>query len=210
MAPLKQTLRIFAWDRKNPAKSLTAIDDVVDVGVEARRARARREHVPERDAPFAKCRDAALVRSRCIDLEQRGHDLPERVARMCVVLARPQRCLARHRTEDQHLARRVGDRREAVNAHASQCSSTSPSISTGISKGSSARPTALRQCAPVSGPKSSRIRSEKPLITLGCRLNPGAEFTMPKTRTHAAIRSRSPSARSRLPRIDSAVRRAAA
>src|SRR5436189_738096 len=87
--------------------------------------------------------------------------------------------------------------------------STTPSISTGRSNGSSAMPTALRACAPRSVPNSSRIRSEKPLITIGCWLKPGAELTMPNTRVQARIRSRSPSSRSRLPRIASAVSRAA-
>ncbi len=71
-------------------------------------------------------------------------------------------------------------------------------------------PTALRACAPISAPYSSRIRSEKPLITLGWRLNHAVELTMPNTRTQAVMRSRSPNARCRLPRMDSAVRRAAA
>ncbi|CKT05582.1 Uncharacterised protein [Mycobacterium tuberculosis] len=76
--------------------------------------------------------------------------------------------------------------------------------------GSSAMPTALRACMPISGPKSSRIRSEKPLITAGCLSKPGAEATMPNTRVHAVMRSRSPMARCRLPSIASAVSRAAA
>ena len=43
----------------------------------------------------------------------------------------------------------------------------------------------------------------------GCWLKPGAELTMPNKRSHAVTRSRSPSARLRLPKIDSAVSRAA-
>lgn len=56
-------------------------------------------------------------------------------------------------------------------AAASSC--TSPSISTGMSKGSAAMPTALRACAPRSAPKTSTMRSVKPLMTAGWRLNPG-------------------------------------
>jgi len=41
-------------------------------------------------------------------------------------------------------------------------------------------------------------------------VEPGAEFTIPKTRPHAAMRSRSPSSRFRLARMETAVRRAAA
>ena len=44
---------------------------------------------------------------------------------------------------------------------------TSASISTGTLKGSSAMPTAERLCAPTSGPKTSKIRSEQPFITPG-------------------------------------------
>ena len=47
-------------------------------------------------------------------------------------------------------------------------------------------------------------------MTAGCWLKPGAELTMPKIRTQCDMRSRSPSARFRLPSIDSAVSLAAA
>ena len=59
------------------------------------------------------------------------------------------------------------------------------------------------------GPDGDRIRSVNPLSTAGCRLHPGAEFTMPKTRVQAAIRSRSPSSRCRLPRMARPASRAA-
>ena len=36
---------------------------------------------------------------------------------------------------------------------------------------------------------SSSIRSEKPLMTEGCAENPGAELTIPNTRSHAVTRS---------------------
>src|SRR2546423_3799575 len=52
------------------------------------------------------------------------------------------------------------------------------SISTGIPIGSSAMPTAERACLPITSPNTSTMRSEKPLITLGCSWNPSAEFTM--------------------------------
>ena len=57
---------------------------------------------------------------------------------------------------------------------------TSASISTGTLKGSSAIPTALRECAPISGPKICNTVSEQPLITAGILLKLGAVFTMPK------------------------------
>ena len=82
-------------------------------------------------------------------------------------------------------------------------------VEVGVVRTDPGQPTALRLCAPTSGPNTCRTRSEKPLITLGWRLKPGAELTMPNTRVHAAMRSRSPRARRRLPSIDSAVRRAA-
>src|SRR4051812_44692600 len=45
-------------------------------------------------------------------------------------------------------------------------------------KGSSARPTALRACAPILHPNRLRMRSVNPLMTAGWRLNPGAELTI--------------------------------
>src|SRR5215471_18678030 len=68
---------------------------------------------------------------------------------------------------------------------------------------------AERACGPASGPHSSRIRSEKPLITAGVLVKPGAAFTMPNTRSHAVILSRSPRARRRLASVARAVARAA-
>src|SRR5215468_2522842 len=68
---------------------------------------------------------------------------------------------------------------------------------------------AERACGPASGPHSWRIRSEKPLITAGVLLKPGAAFTMPNTRSQAVILSRSPRARRRLPSMARAVARAA-
>jgi hypothetical protein len=41
------------------------------------------------------------------------------------------------------------------------------SISTGMLKGNSAMPTAERACLPIASPKTSTIRSEKPLMTFG-------------------------------------------
>lgn len=41
------------------------------------------------------------------------------------------------------------------------------SISTGMLKGSSATPTAERACLPIASPKTSTMRSEKPLMTFG-------------------------------------------
>ena len=65
-------------------------------------------------------------------------------------------------------------------------------ISTGMRNGSSASPTALRACAPHSGPKTPMMRSVKPLMTAGCRLKPGAELTIPNTRDQQAMRARPP------------------
>ena len=62
---------------------------------------------------------------------------------------------------------------------------------------------------PGFGPHSSMIRSEKPLITAGVWLKPGAVLTMPNTRSHAVILSRSPRARWRLASTARAVARAA-
>jgi hypothetical protein len=51
-----------------------------------------------------------------------------------------------------------------------QATAISASISTGRSRGSAATPIAERACAPASGPHSSMIRSEKPLMTAGVRV----------------------------------------
>ena len=64
----------------------------------------------------------------------------------------------------------------------SQPISTTISISTGMSNGSSAIPTAHRVCRPAS-PNTATSTSEHPSITSGVRLKPGAQLTMPKTRT---------------------------
>ncbi len=50
---------------------------------------------------------------------------------------------------------------------------------------------------------------EYEVLTRHRRWNPGAEFTMPKTRSHAVTRSRSPSSRLRLPSIERQVNLAA-
>src|SRR5664280_2615366 len=78
------------------------------------------------------------------------------------------------------------------------------SISTGMSNGSSARPTALRVWRPAS-PKTSTRRSEHPSMTAGAWLKPGATLTMPNTLTKRSMRSRSPSSDCKVARIDSAV-----
>ena len=59
-------------------------------------------------------------------------------------------------------------------------------------KGSSPIPTAERAWRPLS-PNTSTIRSENPLITLGCSPKPSAEFTMPSTFTTRFTLSRLPS-----------------
>src|SRR5213078_1499562 len=46
-------------------------------------------------------------------------------------------------------------------------------------------------------------------MTAGCWPKPGADATIPNTRSHARTRSRSPNSRLRLPRIASVVSRAA-
>src|SRR2546428_330792 len=71
--------------------------------------------------------------------------------------------------------------------------SSTISISTGMPIGSSAMPTAERACLPIASPKTSTIRSEKPLITFGWSPKPSAEFTMPRTFTTRLTLSRLPS-----------------
>ncbi len=65
------------------------------------------------------------------------------------------------------------------------------SISTVIFPGRELKPTAERACRPVF-PKTCIIRSEQPLITVGCSVKSGAAFTMPRSFTIRSTRSRSP------------------
>src|SRR5262249_22852646 len=66
------------------------------------------------------------------------------------------------------------------------------SISTAIPPGRLAMPTALRAPTPAS-PKTSRNRSEQPLMTCGCSVNSGVAFTMPSTLTIRTTKSSEPS-----------------
>ena len=70
-------------------------------------------------------------------------------------------------------------------------SSTWISTSTGASSGSTATPTALRACTPLS-PSTSPSSSLAPFSTPGCPVKSGAEATKPTTFTTRATRSRSP------------------
>ena len=54
-------------------------------------------------------------------------------------------------------------------------------------------PTADRACRPLS-PKASTKRSEQPLITLGCSVNSGPQFTILNTFTARVTSSRLPPA----------------
>ena len=67
------------------------------------------------------------------------------------------------------------------------------SISTGMPAGSEPMPTAERAWRPFS-PNTSTIRSEKPLMTLGCSPKLSTAFTMPRTFTTRFTLSRLPSA----------------
>src|SRR5262249_22982182 len=87
-----------------------------------------------------------------------------------------------------------GEAEVAKRLHGDYSTSRIISISTGIPIGSSAMPTADRACLPMASPKTSTIRSEKPLMTLGWSPNPSAELTMPSTFTTRFTRSRLPSA----------------
>src|SRR5262249_4351727 len=62
--------------------------------------------------------------------------------------------------------------------HAVASRAKMPSISTEMSNGSAAMPTAERACAPRSSPNAATIRSEAPFATSGCWAKSGAELTM--------------------------------
>jgi len=93
-----------------------------DVRVQARSSRAGREHVPEGDPAIPERSDPLGVGRFAGDAETGFDERPEQVARVRIVLARPQRGLARHRAEDQQAALGIGDGREAVDTHRHRCS----------------------------------------------------------------------------------------
>src|SRR5207247_7231232 len=84
--------------------------------------------------------------------------------------------------DGQERERDGGGERVAQDLHR-HSTSTIISISTGICSGSEPMPTAERACLPMVSPKTSTIRSEKPLITFGCSPNSSVQFTMPSTLT---------------------------
>src|SRR5215813_2766703 len=101
---------------------------------------------------------------------------------------------------DGGLGRAVGFRHAAPGRTARRYSTSRIiSISTGMPLGSSAIPTAERAWRPCS-PKTSTMRSEKPLMTLGCSPKPSAELTMPSTLTMRLTLSRLPSMERAVPR----------
>src|SRR5262249_25827044 len=71
--------------------------------------------------------------------------------------------------------------------------SNMPSTSTAASSGSTATPTVVRACRPLS-PNSDTIRSEAPFMTFGPSTNFGSELMKPPRRTTRVTFSRSPSA----------------
>ncbi len=87
---------------------------------------------------------------------------------------------------------------------------SSPSMMTGDPNGSCAIPPTACGHNADSSPNTAIITSVNPSITGVWATKPGAELTMPSTRTHDATRSRSPSSRWRSPSTPSAVERAAA
>ena len=76
--------------------------------------------------------------------------------------------------------------------------SRTSSISTEMSNGSSAIPTAERAPRPAS-PNTWTSRFEQPSITCGVRLKPGAQFTMPNVLTTRRTWSSEPSSRRAVP-----------
>ena len=85
------------------AGEIIGLDAVaIDRAIQAARAAAARDHVPQRHSGIVEPRQAFLVGQLESGAEQPAHDGPERVARMGVVLRRRQRSLARHAAEDQH------------------------------------------------------------------------------------------------------------
>src|SRR5262249_1629000 len=82
---------------------------------------------------------------------------------------------------------------EPIGRHRGHFTSNIPSTSTAASSGSTATPTVVRACRPLS-PNRETIRSEAPFITFGPSTKPGSELMKPPRRTTRVTFSRSPSA----------------
>src|SRR5262249_7298743 len=91
----------------------------------------------------------------------------------------------RHGPCDQPIEIGHGPRRQPT--------SKLPSTPTAASPGSTATPTVVRACRPLS-PSAATMRSEAPFITLGPSRKPGSELMKPPKRTTCLTLSRSPSA----------------
>src|SRR6185312_13091886 len=90
----------------------------VDAAVEATRAHAMVEDVPDAHAGGVQTRDALGVGELGARVVERAHEGPEEVVLVRVGLAHLERAQARHRAEHEHLAAGADLRREARNFHA--------------------------------------------------------------------------------------------
>jgi hypothetical protein len=86
----------------------------LDGGVQASRPPTRSQHVPHRDAVATQGSGADVVRLVGVEPEDLTGDAPEPVARVGVVLLRPQGRHAGHVAEDQDAGVIVDDRRQSV------------------------------------------------------------------------------------------------
>lgn len=84
----------------------------LDVLVQAARAAAPRDDIPDRDAPPPKQGQPLAVRSSSARAEELVHDVPERVVRMRVVFPLGQRGLPGHRAHDKDPRAPIRHRRK--------------------------------------------------------------------------------------------------
>ncbi len=82
---------------------------MIDIGVQAAFPAACPEHVPQRDPGRFQRMDSLLVRQGRVGAEQFADDAPEQVAGMRIVLARPERRLARDAAQDEDSCVRIFD-----------------------------------------------------------------------------------------------------
>src|SRR5262245_39945312 len=89
---------------------------VLDVGIQTSRTGAACQHVPESDLALSEHSYASSVVARHRS-NVRGHDLPEGVLRVRVVLRALQRTAARQGAEDEYASVGSRDRREPEGEH---------------------------------------------------------------------------------------------
>jgi len=99
---------------KEPREVVHRDRSIIDIRVQAPAAVASRQHVPDRNPAERQLPDPLRVSNTRIKPKQLPHDRPERIARMCVILPRPQRRLARHAPQNEDPSSAVCQRSKTL------------------------------------------------------------------------------------------------